>query len=842
MTTVAWRIARRELRGGIRGFRVFLACLSLGIMAITAVGMVRESISQGIAREGAVLLGGDAAVELTYRFATPDERALLDGLATDVSEIVDFRSMAVVDRDGTSERGLTQVKGVDGAYPIYGAVQLDPPLPLADALAGADGIPGAVMDRVLTDRLGLDTGDRFRLGLQEFVLTARLLREPDDAGGGFSLGPRTIVRTADLAASGLIQPGTLYDTEYRLKLPEGLDPAAAERQVTAGLGPGHRWKDRRAGAPGLQEFVDRLAAFLVLTGLAGLGVGGVGVAAAVRAHLEEKTETIATLKTLGAGRSTIFAVYAWQVGILAALGILLGLVLGTALPLLLAPMIEARLPVPAAFGLHLRPLAEAALYGVLAAAIFTLWPLARTEDIRAAQLFRGAVGQGRRLPRLPFLLAIAGLVAALVTSAALLSGLARLTLWAAAGAAGAFAALLAAGWLVRAGARRLSRSRLAAGRPALRLALGSVGGPGGEAASVVLSLGLGLTVLAAVGQIDTNLRLAIQRELPDVAPSYFMVDIQKDQMPGFLERLTSDPGVQRVDSAPMLRGIITRINGQDARTVAGDHWVLSGDRGITYSATPPDRTVVTAGQWWPEDYSGPAQISFAAAEGAEMGLRLGDRLTLNVLGRDIEGEITSFRDVDFSTAGIGFILTMNPAALSAAPHTFIATIYADEAAEGPILRDLAGRFPNITAIRVRDAIDRVAELLGGIAAAITWGALATLVTGGAVLIGAAAAGQRGRTYEAAVLKTVGAERRTILLSFALRAALLGAAAGAVAVVAGGAAGWAVSRFVMDTDFRFAGTSAAVIVAGGAGLTLAAGLLFAWRPLSARPARVLRARE
>jgi putative ABC transport system permease protein len=462
--------------------------------------------------------------------------------------------------------------------------------------------------------------------------------------------------------------------------------------------------------------------------------------------------------------------------------------------------------------------------------------------VRAAALFRDAAVRSGGWPRPVWIGATLIVLAALVAAAATFSGLVTLTLWSAAGIVGAFVVLVLTAVGIRAGARRLARAPALRGRSTARMALGAVGGPGSEAVSVVLSLGLGLTVLAAVGQIDTNLRGAIARDLPAVAPSYFIVDIQNDQMPRFREILDADPAIETVESAPMLRGIITRINGRPAAEVAGGHWVLQGDRGVTYSARPPSGAVITAGEWWPEDYDGPPQISFAAEEGAEMGLALGDRLTVNILGRDIEGEITSFREVDFSTAGIGFILSMNPGALSGAPHTHIATIHAEEAAEGRILRDLATEFPNITAIRVKDAIDRVTEVLGGIAAAVTYGALATLVTGGIVLIGAAAAGERARTYEAAVLKTLGASRRTILLNFALRSAVLGAAAGLVAILGGGLAGWGVTRFVMETDFVFEPVSAVAIVLGGVLATLLAGLAFAWRPLAARPARVLRARE
>ena len=415
-----------------------------------------------------------------------------------------------------------------------------------------------------------------------------------------------------------------------------------------------------------------------------------------------------------------------------------------------------------------------------------------------------------------------------------------MTLWTAGGIAGALVLLVLAAGLIRFAARR--SAGLVRGRPALRWALSAISGTREGAGAVVLSPGLGLSVLAAEGQIDGNLRQAIAGDLPEVAPSYFVVDIQKDQMPGFMERLDADDAVSTVESAPMLRGVITRINDRPAREVAGEHWVLQGDRGVTYAGALPENTTITAGEWWGPDYSGPPLVSFAAEEAQEKGLSIGDTLTVNILGRDITATVSSFREVDFSTAGMGFIMSMNPSALEAAPHSFIATIYAEEQAEAAILRDLANSFPNITAIRVRDAIDRVTELLGGLAAATRYGAAATLLTGFLVLIGAAAAGERARTYEAAVLKTLGASRRRILGSFALRAALLGGAAGAVALLAGIAGGWAVCHFILDTDYTVIWSSAIGVIGGGVLATLLAGLAYAWRPLAARPARILRAVE
>jgi putative ABC transport system permease protein len=712
---------------------------------------------------------------------------------------------------------------------------------LPAALAAEGGVPGAVMDKVLVDRLGLSVGDRFRMGVKEFRLGAVLLREPDSANGGFSLGPRTIVRTADLQGSGLLEPGSLFETEYRLLLPAGTDLAAMEARAEAEFADkGMRWQDSRRAAPGVERFVDRIGSFLILVGIAGLAVGGVGVQAAVRAYLEGKVATIATLKTLGAEGRLIFRIYLLQIGVLAGGGVALGLLLGAAVPVLFGGVIEAALPFPAEVGIYPMPLIEAAFYGVVTAFLFTLWPLARTEGVRAAALYRGA-GRGG-VPAARHLLAIAGLAGLMIGGAVWFSGTWELTLGSAGGVIAALIVLALAAWGLRRMARGLARAGVARGRVALRLALASIGGPREEAGAVVLSLGLGLSVLAAVGQIDANLRAAIATDLPERAPSYFFVDIQPDQIEGFLSRVEGDAAVSKVESAPMLRAVLTQINGRPAKEVAGEHWVVRGDRGITYSAEPQANAKVVAGEWWPADYTGPAQVSFAAEEAEEIGLKLGDALVVNVLGRDIPATITSFRQVDFSSAGMGFVMTMNPAALQGAPHTFISTVYAEEEAEAAILRDVSRAYPNVTAVRIRDAIDRVTEALEAIATATAWAAAATLVTGFVVLIGAAAAGERARVYEAAVMKTLGATRGRILASFALRSALMGAAAGVVAIVAGGLAGWAVMVFVMEAEYFFEPVSAVAIVAGGVFATMAAGLLFALRPLAARPAQVLRAQE
>lgn len=835
MTATALRLAMAELRGGLRNFHVFLICLALGVAAIAAIGTIRMSLERGLSENGAALLGGDAEVSLTYRFATPQERAALEAEARRVSEIADFRSMAAAGE----RRVLTQVKAVDGAYPLTGDVELSPAMPLSQALAPRDGLYGAVLAEQLIARLGLEIGDVFQLGEARYELRAALEAEPDSLGVGLSIGPRTLVLREALEGAGLLAPGTLFNSFYRLDLPEGTDlDAARERLESALPESGLSWRDARNAAPQAAEIIDRIGAFLVLIGFSGLAMGGIGVSLAVQAYLARKTPVIATLRSIGAPAGVILVSYGAQIAALAVLGTALGLLLGALLPLLFGPWLAAQLPVPAEFALYGAPLVEAGLYGLLTALIFTAWPLARSETVRAATLFRDSAESSAGLPRWPWLALILAATTALIALAAWFSGNLSLTLYTVLALAAVMLVLALTAQLIRKGANRLHRR--AALPPMRRLALASIGGARSDALTTVLSLGLGLSVLSFIGQVDGNLQRSIQGELPDVAPSFFFIDIQKNQLEGFEESLRASDSVSRIETAPMLRGIIRQINGRPAAEVAGDHWVLEGDRGITYYDALPENWTLTEGENWPLGADGPPQLSFAAEEAEEMGLELGDTVTVNVLGRAITAEITALREVDFSTAGIGFIMAMNPGAIAAAPHSLIATVYADPEAEAGILTEISSRYPNITAIPVSEAIARVASVFASLAGATRWGAAAAILAGVVVLIGAAGTGAPGRAREAAILKTLGATRRRILASFLWRAGLLGAAAGLIALAAGIAAAWAVSHFLFEAEFSVIWPSALVILACGTLANLAANLAFSLSALRARPARVLRA--
>ncbi len=836
MSGFAWALALRELRGGLAGFRIFLICLILGVGGIAAVGSLTTAIERGLAAEGQAILGGDVEIELPYRRAEEAERAWMEA-AGEVSETVSFRSML----SRGDDRSLVEVKGVDGAYPLYGQAVVGGAAGLSDALAPRDGISGLVTERVLADRLALRPGDQVRLGAGTFEFRGVLVDEPDRASAAFGFGPRVMASVEGLADAGMLAPGVVYETEYRLRLPPQAElPALKQSFEDAFADAGARWRDRRDASPGVRRFVERLGAFLTIVGIASLGVGGVGIGAAVRGYLQRKVPVIAALRTLGASAGTVFAGYSIQIGIIAAAGIAAGVLLGGGIVAWGGPVLARELPVPAEFGWHAAPLARAALFGALAAVLFTIWPLAWLRSVRPAELFRAGAAPARSWPGWPLLALMGALAAALAGAIIGLSATPELAAWCLGGIAVAFVMLRGLGFLGARLARRVSHTALGRRRPQLRLALGAIGAPGAGTPGVVLALGLGLGVLSAIGQIDANMQRLVTSELPKDSPAFFFVDVQPHQVDALREIVGAIDGTGRLDAAPMLRGMITHLDGVPVgQTEVAKHWTLRGDRGVTYASEIPSNIALTQGEWWDKGYDGPPLVSFAAEEGRELGLRLGSTVTVNILGRPITAKLASFREIEWRGLGINFLMIMNPAALAGAPHTLIATLHAEPRAEAAVLRAVADALPNVTPVLVRDQIERVADGLEQIGAATRWGALAVLLTGLAVLVGAAAAGEERRTAEAAILKVLGASRGTILASFALRAALIGALAAIVALAWGTLAAWAVQTFVFDAQYFLPVGQTLAIVAGGIGISLAAGLAFALGPLGRRPAATLR---
>ncbi|MBX9827998.1 MAG: FtsX-like permease family protein [Xanthobacteraceae bacterium] len=834
------RFALLELRGGLHGFRIFVACIALGVMAIAGVGSFARSLTNGIDREGQVILGGDLSFLLIHREADAAERRFLESRGQ-VSSGANMRAMAAT-AGGT--RVLVELKAVDGLYPIYGKIVLDPDMALDRALAPRDGAFGAAVDSTLLTRYDLKPGARLSIGGATIAVTALIKNEPDKLASGIGFGPRIIISEAALRATGLLVPGSLVRWNYRLKLPDSSDRAAEAVIAAAGKElPDAGWqiRSRTNASPQLERNVERFTQFLTLVGLTALLVGGVGVANAVKSHIDRKRDVIATLKALGATGGRVFAIYLFQVLLMASVGALIGLVLGAALPFGIAAAFGKVLPLPVEPALEPAELALAFVYGLMTALAFALWPLGRAHDIPVSALFRDAVTSGR-WPRRRYMIATALVLAALIAVATYLAFDRRIALIFFASAAAVFVTLQVVALGLMAVARRLPHARATA----LRLAVANMHRPGALTPTIVLSLGLGLALLVTVIQIDGNLRRQIEGALPDRVPSFYFLDIQSTEAERFDAFIRKEAAGAELERVPMLRGRIMSAGGVRADEIKAQPnaaWVLQSDRGITYAAEVPRGSRVVEGEWWPKDYKGPPLVSFEKKIADGLGLKIGDPVVVNVLGRNIAAKVANLRSVHWENLGINFVLVFSPNAFAGAPHTDIATLSYKNGStaeqEAGLLKAVGAAFPSITSVRVKDAIEAVGSIVRNLVIAIRGASMVALFAAIMVLGGALAAGHRDRIYDAVVLKTLGATRGKLLAAYALEYLLLGGATAVFGVLAGSAAAWMVTTKVMSLDFVWLPVPAAGAAFGALLVTVALGLAGTFTALGHKPATVLR---
>jgi putative ABC transport system permease protein len=836
------RYALRELRGGLRGFYVFIACIALGVMAISGVGSVAASLSDGLAREGRTLLGGDVAFSLIQREAKPEEIDYLRARGQ-VSVAAALRVMA---RGNDGKLSLVELKAVDRNYPMLGEVTLDPKMPMVDVLAERDGAFGAAVDSTLLARLDLKLGDRISIGNANLQIRSVVVTEPDKLAGNVGLGPRVLVSEASLRATGLLQPGSLVRWIYRLKLPDkAADERAAAKLIENARSalPEAGWEIRSRGnaSPQLERSISRFTQFLTLVGLAALLVGGVGVANAVKSHIDRRRDVIASFKALGATGRDVFTIYLTQVVVLAGIGSVIGLAAGAALPFVIVGAFGKLLPLPVIPALHPDELALSFIYGLLTALAFGLWPLGRVHDVPVAALFREEVAREWHRPRWSYLALMAVVIALLIAVAIGLAYDKRVAAVFVVSSVAVFVLLRGVAAGLMALARRAPRSRITM----LRLAVANIHRPGALTPSVVMSLGLGLAVLVTITQIDGNLRRQFLAALPEKAPSFYFIDIptaDSDRFGAFLKQLVPQ---STVDDVPMLRGRIVGARGLKADELKASQdaeWVLQSDRGLTYTVEIPKGSKIVEGEWWSADYSGPPLVSLEKKIADGLKLKIGDEIVVNVLGRDIPARIANFRNIDWQGLGINFVLVFSPNAFRGAPHSHVATLAEanpDPAGDARIIKQVADAFPTVTSVRVREALETVGTVVTNLVLAIRGASAVTLISAILVLGGALAAGHRHRVYDAVILKTLGATRARLLGAYALEYLMIGLATAVFGVIAGSIAAWLIVTRLMTLSFIWQAGSAAGVVAAALIVTVGLGLAGTLLALNQKPASVLR---
>lgn len=828
----AWRIARRDLNARFKGLRLLVICIFLGTAALAAIGTLTAAIEGELSARGQVLLGGDLEVEVWQRDLSADEKQALAEYGT-LSGGTRMQAMAVAG-EAAAPIGL---KAVDGRWPLYGQLTLKDGRQLGAPEAGTAWVEQGVLDR-----LAIQVGESFRLGTSEVIAAGVIANEPDKLSEGFQLGPTVIVAETLPAKAGLIAPGSLYESKYRVAFSSDTSPQSAreameERFPEAGLD--FRTRDR--ASPGADRFVSRMGEFLTLVGLAALVIAGIGIGGGVSSYLEARRTSIATLKVLGASSRDIARIYALQIGSAALIGVGAGLTVGIGVTPFLGQALKGLLPVDTALVLDPAALLLAAAFGVLVAMVFAATPLMRARSFPAMALMRArAAPQAQERAAWPFvaggLLAIIALV--LVTSNAPLLAAGFI-----AGAAAMLALLTGLGRTIIALARRLARPS----DPLLRNALANIHRPGTPTPALVTALGFGLSAFVLLAAIQSAINGNIERSVPREAPDYFVLDIPRDRLDAFEALVREEDREAQITSVPTLRGAILAYGRKDAmirvsqlERIPDNAWALRGERGLTYAATLPEGNRLTAGEWWAPDYAGEALVSVDEEFAAAIGVGVGDYLTVGILGTERTAKIASLRALDWENMSFNFVLVFSPNALTDTPHNLVAMLNLSDGTEaGGLLQKLVRAFPSSSAIEVGQIITQAQTILGQVGMATFAAASVAVLAGLAVLMGAIAAARAARTYDTVVLRVLGASRRQVLMMQLLEYGLLAAILGIVALGIGTGLAWLVVTQLFEFDWLVGWDEVLGVLGAGLALVLTFALAGSLPLLKAKPAQALR---
>lgn len=847
MSDWAVRQAARELRGAGRHFSYLVACVTLGVAALVAVGTLGRSLERTVAESGKTLMGADLEIRASQPLG-PDSATAVDGLARSgarSTRVLELAAMAQAEvpaaADGQvsphpaapSRVQLVEIKAVEAGYPFYGRLVTSPAAPLETLI----GERRALVQSALLTRLGLAVGDTLRIGEIAFRIAGLVESEPDRAVGVFSLGPRVLIAAADLEATGLVRPGSRVRHRTLVRLPDGADPETVRTALVSRLDdPGLRVSTYRQAQPGLRRFWDQLTMYLGLTGLVALLVGGIGVGVSVQAFLRRRRATLAILKSLGTPWRRLLAAYLLQTGALGLAGSLVGAAIGSAVPPLLAPWLAPLLPFPLAIGVSPLAILRGVAMGLGVTLLCALPPLLAIRDIPPSLVLRYEV-ETRRSNRRQLLAALPVAV-----------GLSALALWQAGawkvgalfigGFAGGLALLFLIARLTLAGARRLPRARWLAWRQGVA----ALHRPGGQAGSVLVTLGLAVMLIVSVAVLEGNLRRELAGPAAERAPAFFFIDIQPDQADGFARLIARETGTPPT-LIPTVRARLSAVDGapiaRDARR-REEAWYLSREYVLTWAASPPGRNTVVAGRWWTAaDAAREPQISVEEELARNLGVGLGDTLTFDIQGVPVSARVTSLRRVEWRTFGANFFVIFSPGALEGAPATYLATAEAPRVGEERLQSAVVGAFPNITAVPVREVLERASGIVNQIAQAVRLVAGVSVLAGIVVLAGALSVTRHERLYHSVILKALGATRGVVARGFAVEYALLGVAAGVAGTGLAVALAWGVQRWLIEVPWHWQPAILAAGVTGATLLALAVGFLGSFRLLGQKPLGVLR---
>ncbi len=837
-------MAAREMRASWRRLVFFFLCIALGVGAIVTLRSVIQSVRQVFAGEARALIGADLLVS-SSRPIEGDMAARVDArlraAGAEMTRTAETATMARAASSASASARMVELKAVGPGFPYYGRLVLQGGATYShDLVAGF----GALVRPELLAQLGIAVGDRIAIGGRDFTVRGVIDAEPGRRLGAFSLGPRVIVDIADLAQTSLVAFGSRVTHQRLVKAPDAGLVALATALREDAKNSFVRVRSYSDTEGDMGEDFARAENYLSLVGLVVVILGGVGVSSVTRVFVQQKLKSIAILKCLGARAAQVLAIYMAQVLVLGALGSVVGVLIAAGvmawIPQWLGPAVTAGLDVN--YRLTPSAVAQGAGTGLLVSLLFSLVPLLDVRYVKPSRLLRDETATGGR--DWVWWTAAVGVGGSVLALTMWQAGSVRIGGIVAIGFVVVAAVLYLAGVALIRSVRPLS----AAGWFPLRHAALQLTRPGGQVHLVLLTVGLGTFFILGVRALQENLVSEVSVDLATDAPDMFLLDIQSDQLAGVISTLSSrrPAGAPAPRTLPVLRARVVGVQGKeltldDYEDVRG-RGSLAREYTVTYrSHLEANERIVEGVAWNGPSASGEVSIEESLRE--RFGIRIGDSIRFDVLGRVVTATVASVRHVDWSDGRAGgFMFVFRPGLLDTAPHGHIAFVRGPEAGvdRARLLSDLAGGYPNVSVIDGREMLSALKTVVDNVTLAVTVVGTLVVVSGLMILVGAVAMTKFRRVYEAAILKTLGATRRVIATMLLLEYGVLGVLAGVLGAAGAAALTWALSRFAFDMAYRPVPALWTIGIATTGVVVSVVGVAASWDVLQRKPLATLRA--
>lgn len=839
------RMVLRQSRGGRGRLLFFASCIAVGVAALVGVSALVDAIEAGLHARSRELLGGD--MEVASRRPLPDISAHLPAGHREVGR-VDVTTLPTMVQNAAGESRLAEVKALDvkrGRYPLAGGLVLRPDRPLHELLDEHSVIVTPELER----DLGLALGSELRIGGERFEVRGVVAQQPERLQFSFVFGPELLLSRTGLERAGLLGAGSRVRYRSLLAFAEGTDAQALaqiERELLASLPGGGTFVEVEThdqAQPRLRNTLDRVRRYLGLVALLSLLLGCTGVAQIVSTWIAQSAQHTAVLRCLGFRPRDVLVLHLGHVLLIAVLGSAAGSLIGLSLPVLASGARPELIPSPDLSAIAGGALAQGVGLGAFVALLFCVPPLTAIWKVSPALVLRSEAAP------LPVPRVVRALSSALCAAGVFVAAWsqARDPLHALAFALGvaALAGLLFGGAAaLQRAVGLLPRARLPA---LLWQGAAALVRPGAGTRSSIVALGLGTLVVLAISLAEDIVQAEVSAALPDDAPSVFLADVQPDQWQG-IEALGARHGARNVQNAPVVMARLSHIDGRPVselvreRARAGDDaqrasWVFTREQRVTWQARLPDHNTIVEGALWHRPEL--AELSIEQDFARDLGVGLGSRLAFDVQGVPMEFVVTSLRKVEWRSFAPNFFLVTEPGYLDDAPQFQIGAMRVDAAVEQSLQDALTEQYPNVTVIRVRGIIERVASILDQVALGVRMLGGFAVLTGLVILIGTVAATQLRRAREAALLKTLGVTRARVAAMFAWEYALRGAVAGALGAAGAYVLAYGFTSQVLELSRPPSLALCALAVLCATLLSVLGGLLASLRALWVRPLVVLR---